>query len=186
MKEKPSKRPIVIDIGCASHGGDVSIPHLIEEFSPSVIYGFDPAVGHYTEYTYPGSETLVIERPEAAWTRDGDVGFIVAGLGGHVDPAGRKTPCFDLADFIAIKAGNDEVILKMDAEGAEYEVLPWLVRQNADRLLKLAVIEWHCEMCGIGGNGRHRDNCKVDKDWWLERRERVESALRCPTAEWGW
>jgi hypothetical protein len=176
---------IVIDIGCAAHGGDVSIPHLIEDYAPSVIYGFDPAVGFYNEYTE--GDTLIVERPEAAWTRDGTVGFIVAGLGGHVDPQGTETSCFDLAEFIHLKwTPKAEIILKMDAEGAEYTVLPWLVKQNADRKLKLAVIEWHCELCGIGGNGRHRDNCKADKDWWIERRERVESAMRCETAEWGW
>lgn len=177
---------IVIDVGCAKHGGDVSIPHLVEEFHPAILYGYDPACDIYSNYVLDG--TTVFEKPEAAWVYDGTIGFTIAGLGGHVDAKAKaQHGCFDLGLLILRLAEEEkEIVLKMDAEGAEYTVLPHLCSLDADLCLKLAIIEWHCEFCGIGGNGRHREACEVDRDWWLERRNTVEDELRCETREWNW
>jgi hypothetical protein len=174
---------VLIDVGCAKHGTDESIPHLVRDYAPTILYGYDPACDIYSNYKV--EETRVIEKPEVAWTYDGEIGFLVARLGGHVEADAPSFPCFDLARFILELAQEEkEIILKMDAEGAEYTVLPHLCATDADLCLKLAIIEWHCEFCGIGGNGRHRDNCPCDRDWWVERRRSVEDALRCPTEEW--
>jgi hypothetical protein len=174
---------IVIDVGCATHGSDSSIPHLIEEFSPRILYGFDPALAENTPVTTEGSTRVVLAR-SAAWTYDGEIGFHVNGLGGHVVRGGKAFPCVDLAAFILSMPEGEEIVLKMDAEGAEYVLLPHLVEHDADLRLKLAWIEWHCEECKLGGNGRHREGCATDRDWWFERREKAESALRCETTEW--
>lgn len=173
---------IVIDVGCATYGGDESVNYLLEEFSPQILYGFDPGLDRDFKDVVEGC--VVDLRRQAAWTHDGTVGFRVAGLGGHVEESGRVLfRCVDLARFILDLDSND-VVLKMDAEGAEYTLLPWLVEQNADLRLRLALIEWHCEECGIGGNGRHREGCPADKEAWIARRASVEGALRCETGEW--
>jgi hypothetical protein len=174
---------IVIDVGCAKHGSDESIPYLIEEFQPDILYGFDPAAEAATNYGGKGDVSVVV-RPEVAWICDGEIGFKVAGLGGRVDPGARTTfPCFDLARFINERY-SEEIVLKMDAEGSEYDLLPHLIATGADERLKLLWIEWHCEVCGLGGNGRHRDFCNGDHAAWDERRERLTSQLRCEVAEW--
>lgn len=77
---------IVVDIGSAQHGGDQSIPHLVREFSPDVLYGLDPQ-GRENAYDLEG--TLVLERPWAAWTYHGTVGFEGAGLAGRIAGAGN-------------------------------------------------------------------------------------------------
>jgi hypothetical protein len=93
--------------------------------------------------------------------------------------------CFDLANFIAeLDISAHQIILKMDAEGAEYTLLPHLAERGVDVRLKLAIVEWHCEECGLGGNGRHRENCTADKQWWTERRNGIEDLMRCEMAEW--
>lgn len=173
---------VVIDIGCAKWGGDESIPHLVREYRPEFLYGFDPAA-EASMGTFGNTIVHVLAR--AAWIYDGNIGFKVAGLGGHVEAGATSYPCFDLARFINnFDRERDPLILKMDAEGAEYVLLPHLREHDADLRLKLAIIEWHCEHCGLGGNGRHRENCKADRDWWQERRESVESQMRCEMAEW--
>lgn len=174
---------IVIDVGCAFWGGDVSVPHLVEEFRPKILYGFDPGLpASVNEFTDDGTELKLVRA--AAWTYDGEIGFRVNGLGGQVDEHAMKFPCISLAGFINDLPDDEAIVLKMDAEGAEYTLIPHLVARDADLRLTLARVEWHCEFCGIGGNGRHRPECTADKDWWLERRENIEGLLRCPTEEW--
>lgn len=174
---------IVLDVGSATHGSDSSIPYLIETFKPETLYGFDPAEPD-ADYLYGGATVLL--KKAAAWTYDGSIGFVVAGLGGHVAPgSGNAYRCVDLARFILdVASEGEEVVLKIDAEGAEYTLIPHLVAHGADLFLKLALIEWHCADCGIGGNGRHREGCKGDHVAWTKRREIVEGLLRCPTEEW--
>jgi hypothetical protein len=171
---------IVIDVGCAKHGSDESIPYLIEEFSPRVLYGFDPAA---ESADYALTNTIVCVHPWAAWTYDGAIGFRVAGLGGQVTEGATAHTCIDLARFI-LMLPDEEIVLKMDAEGAEYVLLPHLREYDADLRLKLLWVEWHCEVCRIGGNGRHREGCRGDHAAWEARRAETEALIRCELAQW--
>lgn len=171
---------IVIDVGCAKWGGDESIPDLVRDYEPSTLYGFDPAA---EEADYFLGNTIVVVHPWAAWTYDGRIGFKVAGLGGQVTDGATQHPCFDLARFIH-GLPDDEIVLKIDAEGAEYTLLPHLREHDADLRLKLACVEWHCEVCGIGGNGRHREGCRGDHVAWEARRAETEALIRCPLEQW--
>lgn len=173
---------VVIDIGCAKWGGDESIPYLVETFEPSILYGFDP--GAEPPFAWKVGETVVQVNQWAAWTYDGTIGFKVARLGGHVEDDAPSYPCFDLARFINELTDDQPIVLKMDAEGAEYVLLPHLCQHDADLRLELALVEWHCEHCGLGGNGRHRENCRADRDWWQQRRTSVEDEMRCTMEEW--
>lgn len=171
---------IVIDVGCARYGNDYSIERLIEEFHPSVIYGFDPNQGP-DEYphppnpldapTGPTSGTSVVIEKKAAWIYDGEIGFQSDGLNSWVTEmnGAPKVPCFDLARFILEEMPYyeppHEIILKIDAEGSEYDLLRHLIAKGADKLLKLAWVEWH----------------EPDRG-----RAQIEAEISCPLEEWRW
>lgn len=174
---------IVIDVGAAKHGGDESIPYLIEEFKPDVLYGFDPA---YLVGSVAGQigKTQVFTSRSAAWLYEGEVGFSGDGLRGHVDDTGEPVHCFDLSRFI-LALPDEPVVLKLDAEGAEYALIPHLIAQGADLRLQLAWIEWHCPMCGTGWFGNNEpDTCA--RCWHIENGKRtdLEAALRCDVHQW--
>jgi hypothetical protein len=175
---------IVIDVGCATYGGARSIPYLIEDYHPEVLVGFDPAVRVARGYRLDNVD--VIEHPVAAWTHAGRVRFHVETLGGHVveeETGGVETPCIDLAHYIH-GIDDDRIVVKLDVEGGEYILVPHLVEHDADLKLEEILVEWHCAACGIGGNGRHMDDCPADPVAWELRRERIEGMLRCKTGEW--
>jgi FkbM family methyltransferase len=162
----------VIDVGCARYGGDYSVERLIEMFSPDVVIGFDPAKD--VSKAMPRADVLlatganVVLRREAAWTYDGQVRFMEDGLNGQVGDAEHwpYVTCVDLARVIdAMPEG--EVILKLDAEGAEIELLEHLIVTRADLRLSRVLVEWHP---------------------WNdpERRRAIEDALTCPLEEWRW
>lgn len=161
---------VVIDIGCARHGGDYSIERLIEEYQPHELYGYDPAAGSvqewlpgeyrtegewldqaeeigagYLDTEATGLRKITLHR-EAAWTYDGEIGFRQDGLNSWVTElrGAPKVPCVDIARIVReVAPGHLDVILKIDAEGAEYDLLRHLMATGADQLVTLAVIEWH-------------------------------------------
>jgi len=164
-------KKIVIDVGCARYGGDYSIERLIEQFQPDALYGFDPA-WEPSMVDANAYKTNIVVSTEVAWTRRGLVHFMQDGLNGQVGdhdfwPLLR---CIDLARFIKRFPTMDEVILKMDCEGGEYELLEHLMEKGVDERLSLAWIEWH--------------------DWAIpdaaERRASIERRLRCQVDEWLW
>lgn len=171
---------IVIDVGAAKHGGDESIPYLIEEFKPDVLYGFDPS-GIVDGGDLIG-ETHVILRRAAAWTHEGTVGFVGDGLRGHVDADGELVPCFDLARFI-LGLPDEPIVLKLDAEGAEYDLLPHLIQAGADLRLQLAWVEFHCPHCGTGWFTSD-DRCGRCEHHEAGKRSDLEAAMRCEMHQW--
>ena len=200
---------VVVDVGCARYGNDYSIERLIEEFSPDVLYGFDPSPfasgsvaeilevagkGTYGEYETEVDGCRVIVQGRAAWTHDGEIGYREDGLNSWVTDLkdAPRVPCFDLATFIYQIAYKDmlrepppmlpltpldlkmprpqpselpEIILKIDAEGSEYDLLRHLIGTGADRLLKLAWVEWHEPDHG---------------------RAKIEEEIVCEIVEWRW
>lgn len=173
---------IVIDVGCAKHGGDESIPYLIEEFRPDVLYGFDPVgVADGDDLI---EDTRVVLRRAAAWTHEGIVTFVADGIRGHVEPwgTGELVACFDLAHFI-LDLPDEPVVLKLDCEGAEYELLPHLVATGADLRLQLAWVEFHCPSCGTGWFSAD-DRCGRCEHHEPGKRSDVEAAMRCEMHQW--
>ena len=165
---------IVIDVGCARHGWHYSIERLLDEFHPDVFYGFDP--GWEPEMFWPSPDldpkTRVEITKAAAWTYDGEVGFHENGLVSHVTELNGvpKVPCFDLARFLRVMAfkHREGIVLKIDAEGAEYDLLRHLIARRADKLLKLAIVEWHDLP-----DGTH-----------ISRRVNIEREIACELREW--
>lgn len=188
---------LVIDVGCATYGGEQSIQPLIDEFQPDVLIGFDPSSAlandppvEFVPLT-DGRECLVIRLNCAAWTFSGTVTFEEANTRGRIVGAdeGDWVHCADLARVIIGQADRgSEVILKLDCEGAEYELVPHLRATGADERITLALIEWHCSTCGFGiwdhdaphpGGG-----CAADLDEWRLRRSETEALLRCEARGW--
>ena len=176
---------IVVDVGCARYGGDYSLERLIEEFKPRLVYGFDPSneivatagdtwsrmSPEKLHYVTPAGVIVILEQ-KAAWTFDGEVPFLFDTLGGCI--TGRsdqaKVECFELARFIKELPDEDELVLKMDCEGSEYEVLEHLMSKGVDERISFLWIEWH-------------DFGVLDP---TERRKSIERRLRCQMDEWRW
>lgn len=132
---------IVVDVGCATWGQDNSVEKLIERFHPTTLYGFDPNVGGGVQTL---SGTCYIHERAAAWTSNGMLRFEMNGSGSRVVlPADSavSVPCFRLASWIIAK--NERCVLKLDCEGAEYELIPDLASQGAFEFVDLLLVEFH-------------------------------------------
>lgn len=137
---------VVIDVGCAARAGEESVHKLIERFHPRLLIGYDPGARD-AEYTWHGTDVMIFAA--AAWTRSGSVKFVEQGNDGiesfvavSGDFKGRTNwvPCTDLAVLLR---QHDKVVLKMDVEGAEYELIPHLIETGAIERVRLLLIEWH-------------------------------------------
>lgn len=166
---------IVIDVGCGKYGGDYSIERLLTEYTPDILYAFDPnesglraAVDAASEHTRRRGSQVYFDNV-AAWMFDGEVGFREDGLNSWVsdDPTAPKVRCIDLARFIE-DLPEDDIVLKLDCEGAEYDLLADLILKGADRCLTLALVEWHTK--GV-------KNAE-------SRRRVIEKEFFCPIKEW--
>lgn len=160
---------VVIDVGCARYNGDYSLERLVEEFDPTVVYGFDPNWdGEMTCETGVPTHIYAI----AAWTYDGVHHFHADGLNSclTLNEEMPQVPCMDLAAFIARLPAGARVIVKMDCEGAEYELLEHMIDCRVDALLELLWVEWHPD--------------KMDPDG--KRRAEIEREVACEIKEWNW
>lgn len=169
---------VVIDVGCARHGSSYSVERLLTMFKPDMLLGFDPdpevSKAMPTGQTFKpreGGMTIIDLRREAAWTFDGEIGFVFGGTVAHVDPddpQAAKVRCVDLARVIT--SLPEPVILKLDCEGAEYELLEHLIQTGAINAVERVVVEWHKRSDG-------------------KRRRAIEEGLRAAgvrTEQWRW
>lgn len=60
-----------------------------------------------------------------------------------------EVECFDLMEFIGSFSKDDYIILKMDIEGAEYDVLPHLLNGGGFDYIAALFIEWHGHRLGL-------------------------------------
>jgi FkbM family methyltransferase len=58
-------------------------------------------------------------------------------------------PCIDLDEFIKQFDKNDYIVLKLDIEGAEYDVIPHLIKNGSIKYINEFFIEWHDERVGV-------------------------------------
>lgn len=133
---------IVVDLGCATYGGADSIGWLIDRYKPSRLYGFDPQgeTGHGWGDVEVDGVPCTFEA-KAAWLYDGQVEFRIDENRSAVEAGQPSVPCFDLAEFVYSLPRVD--VLKLDVEGAEYQLLGHLIRTNADEWIGRILVEWH-------------------------------------------
>lgn len=173
---------IVIDVGCARYGQESSVDRLLERYEPDLLYGFDPNTERLemVRAEFGDNDSLILSNA-AAWVYDGHVRFVEEGLRSRVSMLeGDPVPCIDLARFIQELPHvlSTEIILKLDCEGAEIPLLHHLHDTEADALLSLCLVEWHCENCGTGGE-QHTASCSPQK-----RSVPKVTNLRCPVERW--
>lgn len=138
---------IVVDLGCADWGTETSVRKLAERFRPRVLFGFDPAQAMRAR-GYTIGPTRVEIQNRAAWVHDGTVRFTGQGTRGTVvaplSGGGDDVECVDIASFISDL--GEPVILKLDIEGAEYDVLAHLINRKVIGQVELLLVEWHANV----------------------------------------
>jgi len=160
---------IVVDVGCATHSqrfqADESLRPLLRRFKPDLYFGFDIFPGMLDGMTDINNTVCVFAR-RAAWIEHGTMGVVEQGNCTHVVKEGEgesTVEAFDLGMFlIALPVG---VVLKIDAEGAEYPLLWNLYKRGIDERLERVLVEWHTEKLS---NGQFVDKrpplrCKVEE-----------------------
>ena len=138
---------VVNDVGAARYGGDYSIERLIDQFEPTELHAIDPSAELNASVPEDTKGTMVHLVHAAAWIHGGTVGYRADGLNSWLtnDPSAPQVPCVDLARLIQAIAleRQERIVLKLDCEGSEYELLDWLIANNADELLDVCIVEWH-------------------------------------------
>lgn len=91
----------------------------------------------------------------AVWIYDGVLDFYLASNGnagssiiknkitGCLDTSPTQVKCVDLDRIIRQFSINDYIILKIDVEGAEYELLDYLLHKNTFEFINQLFIEFH-------------------------------------------
>ena len=161
---------ILIDAGCATHGLmnslDESLRPLLRRFRPEVYFGFDLYPGMLDGQTeINGTQCIFSNR--AVWTSNGFVTVVEQGNCTHVAEdyeSAAAVASFDFGAFLSLLPADD-LVVKMDIEGAEYPVLWDLYERNLDERITVLLVEWHPEATA---NGMLRE----------------KPPLRCPVEEW--
>lgn len=172
---------IVVDIGCQPQGHEESIVKLCKAYKPTILYGFDPHPAlepgiDWFDHRIPTrrrerwEQTIIVRSRLAAWVNDGFISYRESGITSGVVPEGMSAsavPCFELVAWLRTLPMPDvPVVLKIDAEGAEYRLL-WAIYHNGlDLLIQEILVEWHPPETANG--------------WWVEERPK----LRCPVDDW--
>lgn len=91
----------------------------------------------------------------AVWTYDGTLDFYLSlrdnvgssiiknKVTGRLDSKPKQVPCVDLDRIIRQFKPEDYIILKIDIEGAEYELLEYLLSKDTFELVDKLYIEFH-------------------------------------------
>lgn len=170
---RTQRRHIFVD--CGGHNGS-SVRKFRTEMDPSSrfkIYTFEPNPSFADCYSEHSNHTLI---KSAIWIEDGHKEFFLDredgdgstffpekltrhnGGYGELDTINPLVvPTVDLSAWLINNVEKrDYVILKLDIEGAEYDVLDKLFDQESIRLIDKLFIEWHWFKVGIP-ELRHND-----------------------------
>jgi len=163
-----SQRKLFID--CGGYDGCSALKFLLSfpEFD-AVTFEPNPAMWRY----FSGIPTKLIKK--AAYTYDGSIPFRIDAVDGtgsslveskKVDNKGLMTneesplieaSCIDLSAFVARMATEyDKIVLKLDVEGAEYDILEKMLDEGTVSLVDQLYCEFHHEKMDIELS-RHRD-----------------------------
>jgi hypothetical protein len=164
---------IVVDLGCAPHEGEQSVPSLLKRYRPKILYGFDPDID-------PALRAIGwLSSAQAAWTYDGHTELgcggpnslydtIVGDYTAHdVWSRTRTVRCFDFAQWLLDHP--EPTVVKMNIEGAEYTLLEHILDRHADRHVVEWLIAWHDEQM---------------PDSYAERKENILGRLKAPVRPW--
>ena len=162
-------RKIYIDCGFYQGTSLEHFKRTPEYTNDFIYYGFDPMMN--LEKSRAKFSTVNLDN-KALWTNDGEITFYVsrrhsgkANSVYHNKRAGkgeqtRSVPCIDFSKWLSNNFNEDDyIILKMDIEGAEYEVIPKLLKDGTINLIDVIYLEWH--------------SCRVDDNKWIVANELI-------------
>lgn len=148
-------RKIFIDCG-SNIGQSVSHFKTMSLYSPDfIIYCFEPLPCF--DEMYKNRKDIIFSN-KAVWINNGEINFYISkkmgGIGSTLKKEKRsfhpdsKNPirveCFDFSKWIINNfSKEDYIILKMDIEGAEYDVLEKMVNDGSIYYIKKAFVEFH-------------------------------------------
>lgn len=109
------------------------------------IYTFEPNPRFKNKYNFE-NHTLI---RKAVWIYDGEIDFYLNTIDGTgssiIDKPNTtrkiKVPCIDFSKWVLEL--NDDIILKMDIEGAEYKVLSKMIDDGSINRVKELLVELH-------------------------------------------
>jgi FkbM family methyltransferase len=154
-------RKILIDCG-ANVGG--SLRMFMDAYPDRDLFAFEPnpvLIPMIAESVASGSRPQAVTiANQAIWTHDGTVDLFLGHhesstlLEGKTVPrrynqqidyeAPRAVPCIDFSAWLQREfAEDDEIIVKMNIEGAEYPVLSKMIEDETLSLVDTLFIEWH-------------------------------------------
>lgn len=152
------KKPVLfVDLG--SHVGG-SVTWALKRYKNNLyrIHAFEPLKENFSELEkLHGNNPLVTLHNKAAWLRDEIKQFYTQTWGARTGSSlivGKSSTslnvyvemeCFNLSEWILNNMDNSKyhTILKMDIEGAEFEVIPHIFIKNAEKFIDEWFIEWH-------------------------------------------
>lgn len=207
-------QPRKLFIDCGGYDGCSVLKFLLTfpDFD-AVTFEPNPALWHY----YDDLPTTLFRK--AAYTRDGSISFRIDPIDGDgsslmerktIDYHGKiknedcpviDTPCVDLSTYIAEMVKNyDHIVLKLDVEGAEYEILEKMISDDTLSDVDQVFCEFHYDKIGLNLDKHHdlvsRVAARTKLDAWdanysifklapknsekqiLARRELVKTILR--------
>lgn len=170
-------RPIVIDVGCHYQPPEESVHRLIERFHPELLIGIDPDPD-LDEGIEQVDGTTILRVRRVAWITAQPQPVEYDGICTGVDFTPNRptvlTPAVDLLALLAMLPGRP--ILKLDCEGAEYELLGAIHDEGLDEELGLVLVEWHpADLATDHGRGWNRQQIVA-----------FAGELRCPVEEWAY
>ena len=144
-------------LDCGGFNGS-SIRKFLKETQDSTKYDlitFEPNPAFYRCYSSFGNNHTLI--PAAVWIKEGELKFYLDEIDGDGSSVlvGKTTgdlnkqfplfvPSIDFSSWLKKNINlGDEVYLKLDIEGAEYEVLEKMFSDDTIHLIKKLYIEWH-------------------------------------------
>jgi FkbM family methyltransferase len=109
----------------------------------------------------------------AAWTHDGTIDLFQSGkdeastvIRGKMEHSGwlqidyerpEAVPCFDFSIWLLRHfALTDNIVVKMDIEGAEYELLEKMIQDRSIHLVTKLICEWHFDRYPSVSRERHQ------------------------------
>jgi len=146
-------RKIFLDVGAANGNSIKFFRENHKESDQFEIYSFEPFPKNIEELEQFKPKVTVI--PAAVWSFDGEIpmytgkpksGSMYADkITGKVSLENKiMVPCIDLAKFIMENfKKEDEIWIKMNIEGSEYEVVPHLHKHGLIDWFDSIYIRWH-------------------------------------------
>lgn len=154
-------RKIFLD--CGGHIGE-SIKRFKKSEDYAIdfeMYSFEP-VPHLARHYRDWKD--IIYSNKAIWIYDGEIEFYIDTT--HNKASGStlkkekksgkldlnkptKYPCIDFSSWVLDNFSKDDfIVLKMDIEGAEYDVLPKMIADGSIHLIDKAYVEFHWDKLG--------------------------------------